>query len=171
MKNYKLWKSYLYACIACLILTGLDQITKQLAVIHLMDQPSIVLIPGVFELQYLENRGAAFGVFQNKQIIFLLGAVFIFLVVLYFYAKIPHRKRYYLMRFYAVLIVSGAIGNMIDRIRLKYVVDFFYFSLIDFPIFNVADCYVVIGCILFAFSLLFYYSDEELAVFSFRKKL
>lgn len=170
MKNFKLWKSYLYACLACLVLTGFDQITKQLAVIYLMDRPSLVLIPGVFELRYLENRGAAFGIFQNKQFIFLLGASFIFLVVLYFYAKIPHQKRYYLMRVYAIFIVSGAIGNMIDRIRLKYVVDFFYFSLIDFPIFNVADCYVVIGCILFAYSLLFFYSDEELAVFSLKRK-
>lgn len=169
MKNDKLWKSYLYACIACLILTALDQFTKHLAVIHLMNQPSLVLIPGVFELQYLENRGAAFGMFQDKQIIFLVGAAFVFLVIAYFYAKIPHQKRYYLMRSYAVLIISGAAGNMIDRVRLKYVVDFFYFSLIDFPVFNIADCYVVIGCILFAFSLLFYYTEEELAIFSFKK--
>lgn len=170
MKEYKLWKSYLYACIACVILTGFDQFTKHLAVTHLMNQPSFVLIPGVFELQYLENRGAAFGLFQNKQILFLLGAFMIFLVIVYFYAKIPHQRRYYLMRIYAVLLVSGAVGNMIDRIRLKYVVDFFYFSLIDFPIFNVADCYVVVACILFAFSLLFYYTEEELAVFSFGKR-
>lgn len=164
-------KSYLYAGIVCLFLTAVDQYTKHLAIVHLKGKQSFQLVSGVFELQYLENRGAAFGLFQDRQIIFMVGAVLIFFIVLYFYAKIPHRKRYCLMRVYAVLIVSGALGNMVDRIRFDYVVDFFYFSLIDFPIFNVADCYVVIGCILFAFSLLFYYSEEELSCFSFSKKV
>ena len=154
MEKNRTLKSYLHAGIVCLLFVMADQYTKYLAIIHLKGKASFELIPGVFELQYLENRGAAFGLF----------------IVLYFYAKIPHQKRYYLMRAYAVLIVAGALGNMMDRLRLDYVVDFFYFSLIDFPIFNVADCYVVIGCALFAFSLLFYYTEEELSCFSFSKK-
>ena len=81
----------------------------------------------------------------------------------------PHTRRYYLLRICAVLVCAGAFGNLIDRIRLNYVVDFFYFELIDFPIFNVADCYVVVACILFAFSILFYYKEEELKCFSVRK--
>lgn len=170
MGRNKTLKSYLLAGVACLLLVMLDQYAKYLAIVHLKGNPSIPLIPGVFELQYLENRGAAFGLFQDRQIFFMVGAIFILLVVLYFYAKIPHKKRYYLMRIYAVLIAAGAVGNMVDRVRFEYVVDFFYFSLIDFPIFNVADCYVVVGCILFAFSLLFYYSEEELSSFSFSKK-
>lgn len=170
MGRNKTLKSYLFAGIACLFLVMLDQYTKYLAIVHLKGNPAIPLIPGAFELQYLENRGAAFGLFQDRQIFFMVGAIFILLVVLYFYAKIPHKKRYYLMRIYAVLIAAGAVGNMVDRVRFEYVVDFFYFSLIDFPIFNVADCYVVVGCILFAFSLLFYYSEEELSSFSFSKK-
>ncbi len=170
MEKNKTLKSYVYAGVVSLLLTLLDQYTKYLAVVHLKGKPAFPLLSGVFELQYLENRGAAFGLFQDKQLFFMLGAALIFLIVLYFYAKIPHSKRYYLMRVYAVLIVSGALGNMIDRLRFEYVVDFFYFSLIDFPIFNVADCYVVIGCILFAFSLLFYYSEEELSCFSISKR-
>ena len=72
-------------------------------------------------------------------------------------------SRYFWLRFCAVLVCAGAIGNMIDRIRLNYVIDFFYFSLIDFPIFNVADCYVVVACVLFAILVLFYYKDEDFA--------
>ena len=158
------------SCAGILILILIDQFTKYLAQVYLRGAEDKVWIPRVFRLHYLENRGAAFGLFQDRQVFFMLGALLIFFIVLYFYAKIPHQKRYYLMRAYAVLIVAGALGNMMDRLRLDYVVDFFYFSLIDFPIFNVADCYVVIGCALFAFSLLFYYTEEELSCFSFSKK-
>lgn len=170
MKKNTLWNRHLPVVIACLLLVALDQLTKHMAVIYLKDQPAISLIPGVFQLQYLENRGAAFGFFQNKQLFFLVGTVLVLLVVLYFYARIPYQKRYALMKCYLVLLISGALGNLIDRVRFQYVVDFFYFSLIDFPIFNVADCYVVVACILFAFSILFYYTEEELSVFSLRKR-
>ena len=73
-------------------------------------------------------------------------------------------KRYFLL----VLIFSGAIGNMIDRIRLSYVVDFFYFVLIDFPIFNMADIYVSVACVLLAVLLLFVYKDEDLEFISLK---
>ena len=69
----------------------------------------------------------------------------------------------------ALPICAGAVGNLIDRIRYQYVVDFFYFSLIDFPIFNVAACYAVIACILFAYLILFFYKEEELEWFAFFK--
>lgn len=166
-------KSYLsstYAAIFCCIaLVLFDQATKRLAVEHLKRQKEIVLIPGVFELRYLENRGAAFGLFQNRQIFFMIGAVFIFLLIGFFYGKIPRGRRYYPMRVCAVLICAGAVGNLIDRIHFQYVVDFLYFSLIDFPIFNVADCYVVIACFLFAYLILFFYKEEELEWFAFFK--
>lgn len=153
--------SSIMAVLFCAAAVAVDQFTKYLAVTHLKDHDSIVLIPGVFELHYLENRGAAFGMFQNMQFFFMIGAIVIVLVVWYLYVKMPHTPRYYPLRICAVLLCAGAIGNMIDRARLNYVVDFFYFSLIDFPIFNVADCYVVGSCILFACVILFYYKDEN----------
>ena len=82
-------------------------------------------------------------------------------IIGYLYSRMPYTSHYRMLRICAVLIASGAVGNMIDRIRLNYVVDFFYFSLIDFPVFNVADCYVVIACIWFACLILFYYKDES----------
>ena len=162
-------RDYLTAVLCCAAAVLLDQITKHLAVVHLKQQREIVLIPGVFELRYLENRGAAFGLFQNRQIFFVCAAVVIFVLIGFFYGKIPGGRRNLPMRICAVLICAGAVGNLIDRIRYQYVVDFFYFSLIDFPIFNVADCYAVIACILFAYLILFFYKEEELEWFSFFK--
>ena len=155
-------KRYLSALIWCALAVIADQFTKWLAVTLLKDKEPFVLIPGVFEFRYLENRGAAFGIFQGKQYLFLIGGVLILLLIGYIYGKILSQKRFGLLRLCAVLVASGAVGNMIDRMIQNYVVDFFYFSLIDFPIFNVADCYVVIGCFLFAFLIFFYYKDEEL---------
>lgn len=163
-------KKYLTAVLCCAAAVLLDQVTKHLAVVHLKQQKEIVWIPGVFELRYLENRGAAFGLFQNKQMFFITAAVCVFFLIGFFYGKIPDGRRYTPMRVCAVLICAGAAGNLIDRIRLQYVVDFFYFSLIDFPIFNVADCYAVIACILFGFLIFFFYKEEELEWFAFFKE-
>ena len=159
----KTFQSYMYAVLWCVIAIFIDQITKWLVVHNLKGKDSITIIPNVFELHYLENRGAAFGMLQNKQIIFLIGASIVLIAIGYLYGKIPHTSHYVWLRFCAVLVCAGAIGNMIDRIRLNYVIDFFYFSLIDFPIFNVADCYVVVACVLFAILVLFYYKDEDFA--------
>ncbi len=162
-------KNYLSAIVCFIAAVFFDQLTKHLSVIHLKGQKEIVLISGVFELRYLENRGAAFGLFQNRQIFFMIGAVAIFLVIGIFYRKIPRERRFFPMKVCAVLICAGAVGNLIDRIRFQYVVDFLYFSLIDFPIFNVADCYVVIACFLFAYLILFFYKEDELDWFAFFK--
>lgn len=138
-----------------------DQFTKYMAVIKLKDQTPFVLIDGVFELRYLENRGAAFGMMQDMRFLLAAGAVIVCGLIVYLYLRMPEKRRYLPLRICAVLLCAGAAGNMIDRIRLGYVIDFFYFRLIDFPIFNVADCYVVAACIVFAFLVLFYYREEE----------
>lgn len=163
-------KQYIIALLGIAVTVFIDQITKYLAVLYLKGKPAKVIIDGVFELQYLENRGAAFGMMQNMQYVFVAGAVVICIIILYLYIRMPYTFRYLPLRICAVLLCAGAIGNMIDRIRLNYVIDFFYFSLIDFPIFNVADCYVVIACIAFALLILFYYRDENDFNFLSRKK-
>ncbi len=119
----------------------------------------MILIKNVFQLQYLENRGAAFD-HAEPAVLFVVIAAVILGIIGYLYSRMPYTSHYRMLRICAVLIASGS-GNMIDRIRLNYVVDFFYFSLIDFPVFNVADCYVVIACIWFACLILFYYKDES----------
>lgn len=159
MKNLK---KFVMALISVLLLVGLDQWTKYLAVTQLQGKPAHVLIPGVFELLYTENRGAAFGIFQNQRIFFLILTAIILIAVFYCFARIPSGKHFLPLQCLCVLIISGAIGNMIDRLVNGYVVDFLYFSLIDFPVFNVADCYVTGGAVLTFILLFFVYKDEEL---------
>lgn len=154
----------------CLVLLFIDQFTKYMTLLHLKDTSGIVWIPGVFELQYVENRGAAFGILQQKRIILIAVSVLVLGLLYYFYRKLPDGKRYLPLRLLSVMLVSGAVGNMIDRILRGYVVDFLYFKWINFPVFNVADCYVVISIIAIFFLFCFYYSDEELENFGFRKK-
>ena len=147
-----------------------DQLTKYIAALKLKGQPPYILIDGIFELRYLENRGAAFGMMQDMRVVLAAGALLVCGAVIYLYLRMPENRRYLPLRICAVLLCAGAVGNMIDRVRLGYVIDFFYFRLIDFPIFNVADCYVVAACIVFALLVLFYYREEDDFSFLSRKK-
>lgn len=153
-----------------LLLTFIDQWTKYLAVLHLKNQESIVLIPGFFQLQYLENHGAAFGILQGQQWIFFLMTIVYLVAAVWIYLRIPKTKKYFPLHMIAVVLTAGALGNFIDRISQGYVVDFFYFSLIDFPIFNVADIYVVLSFIGLAICILFVYKDEDFAFLNLKKK-
>ena len=141
------------------LLILVDQVTKILARVYLKDQPPKVLIDGVFELQYLENPWAAFSLGKGLSSFFLIVVLILtvafsaFLVYLSF--RLPSEKRYWFIRLLVILFLAGALGNFIDRVRFHYVTDFFYFKLINFPIFNVADIYVVAGAILFVVTFLF----------------
>ncbi len=151
------------------ILIFADQFTKKMAVSYLKDKPAKVLIDGVFELNYLENRGAAFGMFQNQKILFVIIAIIMITVIGCIIVKLPLMKKYNILEIILVLITAGAIGNLIDRIKVDYVVDFFYFVLINFPIFNVADIYVSVSCVLLAILILFYYKEEDFAFLTKKK--
>lgn len=150
------------ALLLCVLLIAADQATKLLAVARLKDQAPFVLLPGVLELRYLENRGAAFGILQGQKIFLVLFTGLLSALIIYFYFRVPEGKRHLPVRIFLIMLFSGAIGNFIDRCRLDYVIDFIYFKLIDFPIFNVADCYVTIAIILFAIAILFVYKEEEM---------
>ena len=160
--NTKRITHYITALISIAVLVFIDQFTKSLVVAHLKDQPAYVLIKNVFQLEYLENKGAAFGVLQNQRVFFYISVIVITAAVIWFYSKVPMEKKYLPLRICAVLIIGGAFGNCIDRIRLNYVVDFLYFKLIDFPIFNVADIYVTVAAFLLIILILVYYKEEDL---------
>ncbi len=147
--------------ILTVLLVAFDQVTKFLAVTYLKDQPPIVLWENVFELHYLENRGAAFGMLQGQQWFFLLMGIAVFFAALYLFRYMSEDRKFLPVRLVAVCILAGAWGNMIDRLRFSYVVDFFYFKLINFPIFNVADIYVSVATAVLFVLVLFYYKDED----------
>ena len=153
-----------------ILLVILDQITKNLAVVYLKDKPAYVLWDGVFELHYLENRGAAFGMLQDQKVLFVTIAAVILVIIGYLLVKLPRNRHYAFLEALLVLIAAGAVGNMIDRVQFNYVVDFFYFKLIDFPIFNVADIYVSVSCVLLAILVLFFYKDEDFDFLSKKKE-
>lgn len=140
------------------LLVGLDQWTKYLAVLHLKGQANVVLWEGVFELEYRENTGAAFSILQGKSW-FLIGFTALALVLVAVFLCRSRLGRSPWVRVAGVLILAGGIGNLIDRIFRGFVVDFLYFSLIDFPVFNVADCCVCVGAALLIVYTLFFYRD------------
>ena len=160
-KNNSKAMSMVINCIWIILLIVLDQITKLFAIDHLKNIDSISLIRGVFELRYLENRGAAFGMMQNMKVIFVIIALLMLMFVIFALLKLPDNKRYLPLRIIMILIGAGAVGNLIDRLFRGFVVDFFYFSLIAFPIFNVADIYVSVSCILLVILVLFVYKDGD----------
>ena len=162
MKFNFTWKRAMIALISFAILIIFDQWTKALAVEHLMNQKPFVLIPGVFQLHYLENRGAAFGMLQGQRLFFVVIAILVLAAITYIYFKLPWQKHFHYLRAVGIFVAAGAVGNLIDRVSLGYVVDFFYFELINFPIFNVADIYVTCATFVLAFLILFYYKEEEL---------
>ena len=154
---------------AILLLLGIDQWSKATAAAQLNGHPNIILIPDVFELSYLENTGAAFGMFKDMRFFFVIITLVVLLFLIFALYRMPVNRHFLPLRITGILLGAGAIGNMVDRIWHGYVVDFFYFSLIDFPVFNVADCYVVVAAFL-AFALLcFYYKDEDFAFLKQRK--
>ena len=153
-----------------ILLVFLDQFTKYLAVIHLEDKPAIKIIDGVLEVNFLKNSGAAFGLLQNQKVVFILVAVMILCSIAYVLFRMPDDKKYNIMHILLVMIASGAAGNMIDRVRNDYVVDFIYFVIINFPIFNVADIYVTVSTFLFVILFLFYYKENDFNFLSFNQQ-
>ena len=129
----------------------LDQMTKFLAVTHLKGSNPFVLIDGVFQFAYQENPGAAFGILSNDRWVFLVISTIAIIAILFYVFYKKNMPTLWIVSL--SLIVSGGIGNMIDRLALGYVVDFLDFCLINFAVFNVADSFVTVGAGLMIFAL------------------
>ena len=136
-----------------------------------MDGNSLPILPKVLRLVYHENDGAAWGIFSGRASLLSLITLIASIALIYCFLRLPKDKMYEPLRIIIVSIAAGAIGNnLLDRIIHGYVIDFIYFELIDFPVFNVADMYIVIGTSLFALLVLFKYKEEDFE-FMKRKKL
>lgn len=153
------------------VLLAIDHITKYWAYSSLRVNGPIQVINGVFSLTWTQNDGAAWGMLGGNVILNWLPIV-IAVIVAVMYQRIPVSKRMLPLNIISIMLFSGAVGNRIDRSVYGCVQDFLYFELIDFPIFNIADCYIVISCIAAIFLFIFYYKDEDemSRVFSFKKK-
>ena len=161
-------KIFLFEMIAVVILAAIDFVTKQLAV-KFLSNGRFDIIPGVFSFTLLEggNSGAAFGMLQGGFWIFVVITIAVAALVIFMLRKLVYEKRYRFFHYALVLLLAGALGNFGDRVLTmikyghSYVIDFLYFELIIFPIFNVADCYVTVAAGAMIFLGIFYYKDDD----------
>ena len=131
---------------------------------------SIPIVKNVFEIFYIRNPGTAWGLLANKQFLFAISTVIIFIVCIIVYIRCVRLSKYKDIRILLIFILAGGMGNFIDRIRYKYVIDFLYFKLIDFPVFNVADCYITVAVIVFLIICFFVLKENELDYLMSSKK-
>ena len=149
------------AILVCLVMIAIDQITKLIAFHNLKPIESIEIIQNIFSLTFVENRGAAFGLFQGGRWFFVITTIFVLVGLVIYYTKLPQGKVYNWLRVSLVMILAGAVGNFIDRLRQGYVIDFFHATFIEFPVFNVADVYLVCGTALLSVLTIFFVKDEK----------
>ena len=170
--NQRKTKKYMgYSGLLVILLIAIDQFTKWLAYTHLYQKPDVSVIDGVFQLKYLENDSAAFSLdpvsILHRIFHFIFFAVLTIVVLVLLaivYQRIPLNRRFLPLNIISVGIFAGAAGNLIDRVIHHYVIDFFYFSLINFPVFNVADIYVTLSAIALIIVVLFYYKEEDFSL-------
>ncbi len=147
----------IYLILTILLVTA-DLFTKYIVTANMVVGSTIPILRNIFHLTYVQNTGAAFSILAGQRLfLILLPAVVIVVIITYIIVKKPGNK---LLMLSFSMIVSGGIGNLIDRIRFGYVVDFFDFRLINFPVFNVADIWVTLGAALFIGLLLFTKEDK-----------
>ena len=152
MKNYR----KLYGPLAAVILILLDQLSKQWIVNHIPLNAIRKCVPGIFSLTYLRNYGAAFSILQNQQWFFTVITLAVVGAACYYFIKNIYGNFWFL--FGLLLIISGGIGNFIDRLRLGYVVDMVHLDFMNFAIFNVADSYLTVGVVILFIAL---WKEEE----------
>ena len=155
------WRFLLFSV---LLVVVLDQASKWLVNQTIPLGGSIPVLDGLFNLVNIRNRGAAFGFLNRSDIdwqlwFFLAATIVACLIIVQLIRKSGEAPILWLG---FGLVMGGALGNLIDRVRLSYVVDFIYFRLIDFPVFNVADIYITCSCAALVLLLIFYYKDDEL---------
>ena len=132
--------------IICALLIIIDQAIKFLSVSKLKPLGSVEIIKGILSFTYVENKGAAFGILQNARWVFILATIIIIAALIIYKIKFKVNSKIY--NYSSILLISGGIANLIDRIFSGYVVDMIEVTFIDYPVFNFADCCVVVGAIL-----------------------
>lgn len=148
----------IYFFISAVIILA-DFIAKRIVLAQLKEVSTVPLWNGVFHLTYVENRGAAFGILQNQKWFFIVLTAIVLAVVIY--VALRQKFKHPILCTALSLLAGGAVGNLIDRVVYGYVVDFLDFCLIDFPVFNIADIFIVIGAILLAIYFIFFDKEEE----------
>ncbi len=145
--------SVVFAVLLCLGLIGADQLIKLLVIEYLKPIQYIDALEGILRFRYVENTGAIFGSFAAHTAFLTVFSVILLGVTIFFLIK--NRNQNKLVKFCLLFMISGGIGNIIDRIRLHYVVDYIEPLFVDFAVFNFADCLITVGAFLLIFYLIF----------------
>lgn len=149
--------------ILTIVLVILDQITKTQAINTLKGKEMVQLIPNWLYLTYVENKGAAFGMLNTKPMFFtILASIFVIGMLVFLLINRNNIDSFFKLLF--AIILAGALGNLIDRIRYGFVVDFIFSplgGLYDFPVFNFADIYLSLAAIIMAIYLIFFEGDKN----------
>ena len=161
ISNNKIAGKIIPAIISVIILVSFDQIAKNIVDNHFSLYGSIDVIPDILQIYYIRNSGAAWGILQNMQILFYIITSICLIFLLYTYIKLSINNCFKILRILIIFLFSGALGNFIDRIRFQYVIDFIYFKLINFPVFNIADCYVTVSVFIILFLFIFIYNEDD----------
>lgn len=175
--NKKKYIKYLVLSIFTIILIGIDQLTKYIIVNRLGTDRNYTVIHKVLSFEYLENRGVAFGFMYGKMTLITFIVIIVIIAIFYIINALQNSLiynnklsfKFTFLQMLCAFMVAGAIGNLIDRIRLGYVIDFIKFDFIDFPTFNVADCYVVVATLIVFIVLMFFTGEDEFEAI-YRKK-
>ena len=146
---------YILMALFVAAVTVADQITKWLVVENIPLHGQVDAIPGLFHFTYVQNTGAAFSSFQGMQWLFALVFLAFTVAIIWEFSKkrLPFTD---FERWLMVAVYAGGLGNMIDRVRLGYVVDMIAVDFMNFAVFNVADCFITCGCILLLVHLAFF---------------
>ena len=149
---------YLFMGLVALGIVAADQLSKLWVLENIPLYTQVEAVPGLFHLTYVQNTGAAFSAFQGMQ--WLFAAVFLIFTVAIIWEFSKRRMSFTTLEQWCIVAVyGGGLGNMIDRLRFGYVVDMIEVEFINFPVFNVADCFITCGCILLLVHLVFFNRD------------
>ena len=144
-----------------ILLVVLDQASKiYLTLVNKTSPIDLEVIRGFFRITYTCNDGAAFSILKGKRVFFIIMTIIVVFLIVYYLLK---NKVYWVEKYSLLLIISGAVGNLIDRIMYGYVIDFLGFIIVgyDFPVFNIADSFITIGAIGLIISILFLNKEGE----------
>ncbi len=150
------------------LLLAFDLFTKHLAVSNLKNKAAYSLIDDVLQFRYLENQGAAWGIFAGRIRMFSILTIVVLVLMIFvlfrseaMINRISSVRSVLTLQWVLVVMIAGALGNFINRVTNGYVVDFIYFKAIDFPVFNVADCYVTIATVMLLIIMIFGISEDD----------
>ena len=156
-------KNAIIGLIISIIIMAIDQVIKHIITSNMILDSEIKVLGDIFTIHYIRNTGTAWGMLSGHTIILVLVSIFTMMVIGYVFMNI-YQSHYTPLRVCLAMILGGALGNFIDRIRLHYVVDYLYFKLINFPVFNFADIFVTVPVIIMILLVIFKYKGDDFDV-------